>query len=86
MNKSPINHTGDKNDPQIDASKCPLCGGPNLCPMVADPDASECWCGDKEFPRELLAQIPKGAKRKACICQKCLENYQKSADILILPK
>ena len=69
-----------KSDPQIDASKCPLCGEPNLCAMAADPDAKECWCGDKKFPRELLAQIPKEAVRRVCICAKCLEEFRAQKD------
>jgi len=40
--------------------------------MAADPEARECWCDDKKFPRELLAQIPEQALRRACICQNCL--------------
>ena len=65
-------------DNEIDAAVCPLCGQPNRCPMVADPDASNCWCEDKFFPPELLARVPEGADRKACICQNCLENYPPS--------
>lgn len=65
-------------NPPIDTSKCPLCGGPNQCAMAADPSASECWCEDKKFPRELLAQIPEQALRRACICPNCLERVLKT--------
>jgi len=68
----------NKDDFSINTSKCPLCGGPNQCAMAADPEASECWCGGKEFPRELLAQIPEYAIRKTCVCPQCLESYLKS--------
>jgi hypothetical protein len=57
-------------------SRCPLCGGPNRCPLAADPSATECWCEAVEFPDELLALVPEAAKRKICICQECLTNYQ----------
>ena len=63
------------NESAIDAAICPLCGRPNLCPMVADPHAKGCWCEDKFFPPELLAQVPKEADRKVCICQRCLADF-----------
>lgn len=74
VNKKPI-------QPQItlDIAKCPLCGGPNLCAVAADPNATKCWCGSVEFPHELLAQIPEDAVRKTCVCQKCLAKFQESA-------
>jgi hypothetical protein len=72
-------------DSSIDASICPLCGGPNLCPAVADPDVKGCWCGDKFFPPELLAQVPEQFARKACICQNCLENFIDSKGVRTLP-
>ena len=61
-----------------DPSRCALCGGPNRCALAADPSAEECWCDVVEFPEELLALVPKAAKRNICICQECLENYQKA--------
>lgn len=57
---------------------CPLCGESNQCAVAADPDATECWCGSVIFPEELLAKVPEDAVRKTCICQNCLEEYQKS--------
>ena len=69
-----------KPDPAINTSICPLCGEPNQCAMAADPDAEKCWCGDKEFPRELLVQIPQKTVRRTCVCAKCLENYLSEFD------
>jgi hypothetical protein len=66
------------NDSSLDTSKCPLCGQPNICPMVVDPHASQCWCEDKYFPPELLARVPGGAARKACICMQCLHDFIES--------
>ncbi|RME45989.1 MAG: hypothetical protein D6791_09405 [Chloroflexi bacterium] len=57
---------------------CPLCGSPNQCALAADPHAGECWCESVVFPEELLARIPATALRKSCVCQKCLEEFQKS--------
>ncbi|MCK4725871.1 MAG: cysteine-rich CWC family protein [Anaerolineales bacterium] len=68
-------------DQHLDTSRCPLCGGPNRCALAADPSASECWCDSENIPRELLAQIPGNAVRRACICQKCLEQYRESTNI-----
>jgi hypothetical protein len=61
--------------PNLNTAICPLCGQPNHCVMAADPNAEECWCGDVEFPQELLDQVPEDAIRKTCICQACLENF-----------
>jgi hypothetical protein len=68
------------NKPYEDRGKCPLCGGPNRCALAADPAATECWCDAVVFPDELLAQIPKEAVRKTCVCQKCLEAYLASTN------
>lgn len=63
-----------KPDPAI----CPLCGRQNHCAVAADPDAKECWCESVEFPEELLAQIPDDAVRKRCVCQECLNQFNKT--------
>ena len=62
----------------LDTSKCPLCGEPNQCASAADPSANKCWCEPKEFPRELLDQIPSDAIYKVCICSECLERFQEN--------
>ena len=69
------------NKPSINPAQCPLCGGPHLCAMAADPEAPECWCGSLEFSDELLDQVPNQAVRRTCICQKCLEQYLESGEI-----
>ena len=68
------------NRPPQNPARCPLCGGPNQCALVADPNATECWCDSVVFPDELLAQIPDNAVRKRCVCQKCLRDYQESTN------
>ena len=67
--------------PHLNTAICPLCGNPNKCAVAADPNATECWCESVIFPRELLAQIPEEAVRKTCVCQKCLDVYQASANV-----
>jgi hypothetical protein len=74
-----------KPDPGINSALCPLCGEPNQCAMAADPDAKECWCGNKKFPRDLLAQIPDKAVRRVCICEKCLEEFLAESDSSDVP-
>ena len=67
-------------DLPLNTAKCPLCGKPNQCASVADPNAVECWCESVIFPSELLAKIPENAVRKTCVCQNCLEQYNASGD------
>ena len=62
----------------MDTAICPLCGNPNQCAVAADPNATECWCESVIFPEELLAKVPEDAVRKTCVCQKNIEDYQKS--------
>ncbi|MBW8011538.1 MAG: cysteine-rich CWC family protein [Chloroflexi bacterium] len=62
----------------IDTALCPLCGKPNLCPMVANPSATECWCSEEKFPPGLLAQIPENAVRQTCVCFECLKTYREN--------
>jgi hypothetical protein len=63
------------NKTEPDPAVCPLCGKPNNCAVAANPDATECWCEQVEFPEELLAQIPEDAVRKTCVCQECLNRF-----------
>jgi hypothetical protein len=65
----------------LNIATCPLCGEPNQCAVAADPDATECWCESVVFPEELLAQIPDYAVRKTCVCQKCLIQFDESANV-----
>ncbi len=53
--------------------KCPLCGEPNDCQSATQSDCKgPCWCMKEIFPPELLARVPKEARRCACICRRCL--------------
>lgn len=58
-----------------DASRCPLCGEPNLCAMEVERVTGEqqppCWCTQVDFTAELLAQVPAADANLACICAAC---------------
>ncbi|ETR72619.1 MAG: hypothetical protein OMM_07412 [Candidatus Magnetoglobus multicellularis str. Araruama] len=58
---------------------CPLCGKPNRCGKKAVIDGitqSRCWCAYETFPKELLAMVPPKKQGKACVCQKCLNQFK----------
>lgn len=60
----------------IDPGICPICGGPNGCLHARpDPGCGPCWCVAVVFPPGLLERVPDEAKRRACICRKCLEDF-----------
>ena len=59
--------------PAIDPCRCPLCGQPNACAMIAGASApGPCWCTRVSFSAELLKQVPEAAQNKACICAACV--------------
>ena len=64
---------------ELDPSRCPLCGESNQCASVADPEATDCWCVGEKFPDELLERVPEVAVRRACICQRCVEDHRKAS-------
>jgi prepilin-type N-terminal cleavage/methylation domain-containing protein/prepilin-type processing-associated H-X9-DG protein len=57
---------------------CPLCGGANDC-QLCTPAAHKgpCWCVKTEIPEALLARVPEEFRNRACICQNCVENFQR---------
>ncbi len=64
-------------EPILDASRCPLCGEQNNCPLVT-PAASpeQCWCVTADIPAALLAEVPVDLRDLACICQRCVERFR----------
>lgn len=54
-----------------DATKCPLCGGPNACAIAAGRDAETCWCMTVVVDPDAIARIPAEAQGKVCICERC---------------
>ena len=59
-----------------DMTLCPLCGQSNNCAMEIEKSTGQkqepCWCVSVEFPKELLAQLPK--ESAGCICNQCVSN------------
>jgi len=68
--------------PELDPSRCPLCGGDNRCAMELQKATGQaqppCWCVSQAFSAELLARLPAQAQGKACICGECLARFQAS--------
>ena len=57
----------------IDPARCPLCGQLNQCLLAGGAHSNEeCWCFRVRFPPSLLARVPEHARRRACICQRCV--------------
>lgn len=61
--------TGDH--PQLDATKCPLCGQANECAIASGRPAESCWCMTASMDPKALASIPAEAQGKVCICARC---------------
>lgn len=56
----------------LDDSKiCPLCGEDNHCQSGEE----TCWCFSIEVPKKLLEKIPEEKRGKACICEKCIREF-----------
>jgi hypothetical protein len=59
--------------PTCSTAHCPLCGGPNGCPLARPgTDPAGCWCHQTEFPESILARIPPEARDVACVCHACV--------------
>jgi hypothetical protein len=60
---------------QIDPTRCPICGEPNVCAMemakVTGSKPKLCWCMDAVFTPAAMDQVTDAAKDKACVCAKC---------------
>lgn len=56
-----------------DPARCPLCGEPNACALASGgAPGAPCWCVGQTFPEDLLARVPQEARRRACICRRCV--------------
>lgn len=59
-------------------TRCPLCGGPNDCQLCTPGlHKGPCWCVTVDMPAALLARVPEEFHNRACICQSCVENFQR---------
>jgi hypothetical protein len=57
---------------EIDPSRCPICGQPNDCAVVAqNGHKGPCWCHTIKIPHEILQLVPEEARGKACLCRRC---------------
>ncbi len=61
--------------PDIDPTRCPLCGQDNRCAMEIERETGlkqgPCWCLGATFSAELLQRVPTAVAGKACICARC---------------
>ena len=55
---------------------CPLCQQPNQC--KSKDKSNNCWCDNKKIPEALLAKVPESLKNKTCICESCINSYNKA--------
>jgi hypothetical protein len=53
----------------IDPQRCPVCGHPNECAMVAGKGV--CWCFNERISPEVMERIPQEARGIACLCSEC---------------
>ena len=65
-----------------DPNDCPLCGGPNAC-QLCSPAAykGQCWCARVEMPGALLARVPEQLRNRACMCQNCVDKFQREREL-----
>jgi hypothetical protein len=58
-----------------DPSRCPVCGESNRCALEVERETGQaqppCWCMQVDFSDALLARVPAGQRRLACICARC---------------
>ncbi|WP_162583107.1 cysteine-rich CWC family protein [Variovorax sp. PBS-H4] len=61
--------------PDIDASRCPLCGEANRCALELERETGQpqgtCWCMQSEFSPGVLDRLPAESRGLACICARC---------------
>jgi len=58
---------------------CPLCGGPNGCPLASDaPYKGSCWCMQLDMPEELMKRLPEESRGRSCICHRCVAEARRT--------
>ena len=65
----------EKRISELRQDRCPLCGGPNDCGMVAG--KNECWCEKVAMSRDVLERMPDEAKR-VCVVRSAAWRRQPS--------
>ena len=59
----------------MNSTVCPFCQRDNCCTA----NSNACWCKIINVPSALIELLPTNAINKQCICQTCIESYQKDA-------
>jgi GNAT superfamily N-acetyltransferase len=62
-----------KAPPQVDASRCPVCGCDNRCVMAAG-EEGPCWCALVSIDPAALARVPEPMRGVACLCPVCAKS------------
>jgi len=55
---------------------CPMCRSDNHCGALL---GVRCWCMDVTIPPELIDLVAEEDKRRACICEECVEKWPTSS-------
>ncbi|HEX3890486.1 MAG TPA: cysteine-rich CWC family protein, partial [Verrucomicrobiae bacterium] len=59
-----------------------LCGAANGCQLCSPATyKGSCWCARVEMPDALLARVPENLRNRACICQSCVEKFQREREL-----
>ena len=67
-------------------NQCPLCGAGNGCQLCSPATyKGPCWCVNVEMPEPLLARVPEPLRNRACICQHCVEKFQREPQAIQNP-
>ena len=61
--------------PTDNSTACPFCKGSNKCQASGN---KTCWCFNTSIPAELIALIPKKNINKSCICNACVNLFNKN--------
>lgn len=57
---------------QVNEDRCPICNSSNQCSVKS----GDCWCFHKKVPQALRDRVPEALQGRACICQKCVEEFE----------
>jgi hypothetical protein len=68
----------------INEENCPICGRDNNCHACTVGSVHNCWCMSTEIPKALLDMIPEEYRENACVCKKCVDNFNNG--MLSLPE
>ena len=59
-----------------------MCGEANACQLCAvATHKGPCWCVRVEIPGELLARVPESLHNRVCLCQNCVNAFNRERDL-----